>query len=111
MSVRPATGDQSGRGDLRLSKFVVPLQEVSLRAIVGTALGWEHVSVRVIGERRCPSWVEMKNVNRLFFYPHDTCVQLHPRVDRYISRPGGEFILQIWRKQDVDHELPPPEFI
>ena len=37
---------------------------------------WEHVSVAL--PSRDPTWAEMCEVKRMFFYPEEECVQFHP---------------------------------
>ena len=100
-------------GDANTGRFVVPFTATTILSVIAASgYGWDHVSVRVRGEPRCPTWAEMEHIKRLFFEPTETCVQLHPRLDRYINRSqGGKYVLHIWRRHGQDHELPPSEFM
>lgn len=69
--------------------------------------GWEHVSVSC--ENRTPSWSEMQEIKEMFWSDDETVIQFHPRKDKYINH--HPFVLHLWRKIGVDHELPPPKTI
>jgi hypothetical protein len=70
--------------------------------------GWEHVSVSVLyqnNETRCPSWLEMVLVKHLFWDDEETVIQFHPKKSRYVNE--CDTCLHLWKKTEIDHELPP----
>lgn len=69
---------------------------------------WEHVSVSVEGQKRCPTWDEMKHVKELFWRDDETVVQFHPAKADYVS--VHPYVLHMWRHRD-GHALPPKETI
>ena len=71
------------------------------------AKGWEHVSVSI--GSRCPTWDEMNLVKDLFWKDDETVVQFHPRKSEYVNKMP--YCLHLWRKADVEHELPPQIFV
>lgn len=75
-----------------------------LRVIAGVGFGWEHVSVSVDAEQRCPTWEEMDHVKRMFWDDSDCVAQLHvPRSDWINMHP---YTLHLWRQ--VGHEWARP---
>jgi hypothetical protein len=65
--------------------------------------GWDHVSVS--RKTRCPNWAEMEQVKHLFFWPHETAMQLHvPPADHVNLHP---FCLHLWRPQMQEIPRPP----
>lgn len=68
---------------------------------------WEHVSVSA--RNRCPTWGEMCFVKGLFWGDDETVIQFHPREDKYIN--NHPFVLHLWRRDDMEYQLPPDEFI
>lgn len=75
-------------------------QKGHLRVIASNDMGWDHVSVSCAD--RCPTWEEMEHVKRSFFWPHETCMQLHvPEAEHINCHP---YCLHIWRP----HALPIP---
>lgn len=78
-----------------------------LNVIASNGGGWDHVSVST--RDRCPTWEEMEYVRGLFFRPTETVMQL--------SVPRGKHInihphcLHLWRPQQCEIPLPPPEFV
>lgn len=71
--------------------------------------GWDHVSVSVPGEQRCPTWEEMCYVKSLFFRDSETVVQFHPKKEAYVS--FHPYCLHLWKRQDGEHELPPCDLV
>lgn len=85
--------------------FIVPSPtgSVDLRIIAAVGGGWDHVSVGV-GDR-CPNWLEMEHVKRLFFKDDETAFQLHvPVADHKNVHPN---CLHLWRPND-GREIPMP---
>ncbi len=78
-----------------------------LAVMVSDGLGWDHVSVST--KSRCPTWEEMCHVKDLFFEPEECAVQYHP--PRSVYRNHHKFCLHIWRDQDVEPVLPPPDTV
>lgn len=85
--------------------FLIPGIGIELRIISsGSWAGeWEHVSVST--SRRCPNWEEMCIVKNLFWDEEETVVQFHPKKSEY--RDHHPFCLHLWKKTDIDFELPP----
>lgn len=69
--------------------------------------GWDHVSVSF--SNRCPTWEEMCEVKRMFFYPEEICVQYHPAESAYVNK--HPYCLHIWRSQVDDQPVPPIRFV
>ena len=65
---------------------------------------WEHVSVSVRGQNRCPTWDEMCFVKRLFWKPSETVIQFHPCESEYVN--VHEYVLHLWRQVGVEPLLP-----
>ena len=65
--------------------------------------GWDHVSVS--WNNRCPTWDEMCEVKKLFFYPEEVCVQYHPPESEYVNQ--FPYCLHIWRCQQPGMPMPP----
>ena len=70
-----------------------------LAVIVSDGGGWDHVSVHVFGEKRCPTWEEMCAVKDLFFRDDEVVMQLHPAKSEYVNQ--HPFTLHLWRPQTV----------
>ena len=89
--------------------FCVPSKNSgrNLRVIASTDMGWDHVSVSLIS--RCPNWLEMEQIKRMFFAYDETCWQYHvPSSDHINIHP---YVLHIWRKQDFEMPMPPVEMV
>lgn len=67
--------------------------------------GWEHVSVSVPTENRCPTWQEMCFVKSLFWDTGDCVVQFHPPEREYVN--NHEFCLHLWKPTGYDIATPP----
>ena len=78
---------------------------VWLQIIASWGRGWDHVSVVVQGESRCPTWDEMCFVKGLFFEPDEVVVQYH--VDDEDKQNTHEFCLHMWQPQRVIMPRPP----
>ena len=70
---------------------------------------WEHASVCVVGERRCPTWGEMHAVKGWFWGDEETVMQLHPPKSVY--RNHHPFVLHLWRPTSTPIPLPPPDAV
>ncbi len=58
--------------------------------------GWEHVSVSIPGQRRCPPWEEMCRIKDLFWDEGDLVIQYHPPKSDYVN--NHPYTLHLWRK-------------
>jgi len=69
--------------------------------------GWEHVSISLAKEKRCPTWNEMCTIKKFFWNDEDLVVQYHPPKSKYINR--NPKVLHLWRKANSNEfcELPP----
>lgn len=56
---------------------------------------WEHISVQMRNQKRCPTWDEMCEIKDMFFGPEEVCIQYHPAKSNYINIQ--EYCLHIWR--------------
>lgn len=80
---------------------------VELRVIASSGGGWDHVSVSL--PNRCPNWIEMEFVKRLFFFSDEVAMQLHvPTSDHINFHPH---CLHIWRPHGQQIPLPPVEMV
>ncbi len=65
--------------------------------------GWDHVSVSY--RNRCPTWDEMCEVKKMFFYPEEICVEYHPPESEYVNQ--HQYCLHLWRYQREGMPMPP----
>lgn len=84
--------------------FELKFRGVRFLALVGIAYGWEHVSVSLPKRKRCPTWVEMCWIKRLFWAEHEAVIQIHPPASEYVDNHSG--CLHLWRY--TESELPRP---
>jgi hypothetical protein len=96
-----------GWGDETGGAFVVFYNGVRLAVIASNGGGWDHVSVST--SKRCPTWLEMEHVKRLFFHPDECAMQLHVPTAEHIN--VHDFVLHIWRPHDAAIPMPPREFV
>lgn len=85
-------------------RATTPPEFLQVIACDGNETGWDHVSVKVKYEDRCPTWDEMCFVKRLFFEPTEWVIQYHPAEADYVNVNPG--VLHLWRP--VNQELPKP---
>lgn len=76
-----------------------------IRTIASDGMGWQHVSVSIEGDKRCPTWDMMCAVKDLFWEPEDWIVQFHPAKSQYVNNHPG--CLHLWRPTEA--ELPKPK--
>ncbi|MCA9938724.1 MAG: hypothetical protein KC418_08780 [Anaerolineales bacterium] len=76
-----------------------------LLIIASDSAGWDHVSVRVHKQNRCPRWDEMAFVKTLFWDDEEEVMQLHPRQSQYVN--NHPYVLHLWRPQNREIPLPP----
>lgn len=72
---------------------------------------WEHVSVTIRGEDRCPTWEEMCYVKDMFWDEDEWVMQLHPPKRKNIS--FHPFCLHLWKPHEQAGIIPtpPPETV
>lgn len=90
---------------LALFRLIAAPTHATLYLIASNGGGWDHVSVTVAGEGRCPLWSEMAWVRDQFFEPGETVMQLHPPRDQYINNHA--YCLHLWRAHHQAIPLPP----
>lgn len=89
--------------------FLVPFQSYQLKCMASDGLGWEHVSVSLLGNERTPSWLAMCFVKELFWDEEDCVIQFHPAKSQYVNFHPG--CLHLWRKIGFDQPTPIPEMV
>lgn len=106
----PAILDLWGwEGDHTCGAFEVlsAIDRAPMRVIASSEGGWDHVSVSRVN--RCPNWIEMEQVKRLFFQDNETAMQLHvPASDHINNHP---YCLHLWRPQKAEIPRPPGIFV
>jgi len=75
----------SMRGDRHGAFLVQGPYGRNLRILASDGDGWEHVSVSMAADRRCPNWHEMCFVKKLFWEEDETVVQFHPKESEYVN--------------------------
>ena len=73
--------------------------------IASDGMGWDHVSVHIDGERRCPRWDEMCWLKDIFWDETDAVIQIHPAKANHVN--NHEFTLHLWRCTSTEQPLPP----
>ena len=99
-------------GDKHNGIFVVPYGgkgSGGLRVIAASDGGWDHLSVTVADERRCPTWEEMCYVKEQFLGDRAVAMQLHPPAEDNIN--CHPYCLHIWSPWFERIPLPPKEFV
>lgn len=97
-------------GDETCGVFSMPskIDGAELRIVASAGGGWDHVSVS--RRNRCPNWIEMEQVKRLFFADDETAMQLHVRPADHLSLHPN--CLHLWRPNDGrDIPLPPAAMV
>ncbi len=64
---------------------------------------WDHVSVSF--PNRCPTWDEMCEVKKMFFYSEEIAWEYHPAESEYVNM--HPYCLHIWRYQKPGMVQPP----
>jgi len=80
-----------------------------LNVIASDGEGWEHVSVRVRGQKRCPTWDEMCYVKNLFWRPEECVIQYHPPEEVYVTL--HQYVLHLWKPIGIDIPVPDPMLV
>ncbi len=102
---RLAPADGGGRRNSSCGSFVIPRNGARFCVLVSdTDGGWDHVSVTILNEERCPTWEEMCWVKSLFFKPNECVVQFHPPQDDYVN--CHPYCLHLWKPQGREMLMP-----
>lgn len=96
----PVTGST---GDAHNGAFHITLYGVTFTVIASTGDGWDHVSVSL--PDRTPTWEEMNQIKRWFFFHHETVIQYHPAAAQHINLHNH--CLHLWRPQHDPIPMPP----
>lgn len=99
-------GSDASYGNNGLFKFRIK-SGAKLTVMISDGGGWDHVSISL--KDRCPTWDEMNLIKDIFFEDHETVVQFHPKKEQYVN--DHPYTLHLWKKQGVEHELPPIIFV
>lgn len=95
----------NGAFQIRTLKF----PKVVYIVIASDGGGWEHVSVSIMGNQRCPTWDEMCFIKSLFWGPEDCVAQFHPPESDYVNHHPG--CLHLWREVGHEFSRPPAIFV
>ncbi len=101
---RLAPADGGGRRNSSCGSFVIPRNGARFCVIVSDTHGWDHVSVTILNEERCPTWEEMCWVKGLFFLPNECAIQYHPSQDNYVN--CHPYCLHLWKPQGRELLMP-----
>lgn len=90
------------------------INEYKIFCIVSDGMGWEHVSVTVVGDHqktatRCPTWEEMCWVKTQFFDDEESVMQLHPPKSQWVN--NHPYCLHLWKNKSHEIILPPSMFV
>lgn len=96
-----ASGNKDGFNGL----FNLHINGLPVRVIASDGLGWEHVSVSIIGTVNTPSWSVMCQVKDLFWDDDTWVVQFHPPKSEYVNNHSG--CLHLWRCTTDTQPTPP----
>lgn len=66
---------------------------------------WEHVSVSIIKQDRCPTWEEMCFIKNIFWKEDEAVIQIHPPKSQYVN--NHPYCLHLWRHLHDKPLLPP----
>lgn len=98
-----------GPGDDKNGMFKVFIGKVAFRVIASDGYGWEHVSVSLKNQKRCPTWEEMCAIKDMFFKPEEVVMQLHPKQSEYVNL--HPYCLHLWRPINGLMIPEPPTFM
>lgn len=77
--------------------------------IVSWGLKWEHVSVSIIDENRCPTWEEMCFIKNLIWDMEECVIQYHPPESLYVN--NHPYVLHLWKPLEEEIPMPPKIFV
>lgn len=97
-------------GDYGNGIFKVFVSGRSFFCIASSGGGWDHVSVYLCNQKRCPTWDEMCAIKNMFFNPDEAVVQYHPPESKYVN--NHPYVLHLWKPNNgVEIPMPPIEFV
>lgn len=76
-----------------------------LQVIASDGYGWDHVSVSVPGEERCPTWEEMDWVKRKFWDDAEIVLQFHIHGEAKVN--AHPYCLHLWKSHTARIHTPP----
>lgn len=76
-----------------------------IRCVVSDCEGWQHVSVSMERESKCPPWGVMCKIKELFWEDEEVVCQFHPKKSEYVNM--HPYCLHLWRCTD-GREFPTP---
>ena len=85
--------------------FFISMGKFNINCIASDNYGWEHVSISVSGELRCPTWEEACAIKSLFWDEEDIVIQYHPKKSEYVN--NHKYCLHLWRPVGVEIPVPP----
>ena len=94
----------------------IPFGPVTIRCIASWGMGWDHVSITITEQDRCPTWEEMCFAKDIFWDEDETVIQYHPaKIDTVIQYHPAKidyinchpYCLHIWKPQGVVLPVPP----
>lgn len=97
-------------GDRGNGCFKVYISGRSFKVIASNGGGWEHISVSLCNQKRCPTWEEMCAIKDMFFGAEECVVQYHPPKSEYVN--NHPYCLHLWRPNNgAEIIAPPKEFV
>lgn len=103
-SIYNSTDDEGNNG-----AFVLPKQGSKVGfyffIIASSGMDWEHVSVSIIPQMRCPTWEEMCYIKSFFWEDEEAVMQLHPPKSEWVN--NHPYCLHLWRPILKEIPLPP----
>lgn len=103
--LRVEQGRVRGPAGSRNGQAILEYGSVELAIQFSDSEGWEHVSVHVLDESRCPTWDEMCWVKEVFWQNEEAVIQLHPAKSQYVN--VHPYVLHLWRP--LSGSIPLPE--
>lgn len=105
--VRLVAAGADGGGIYRV-RPLIPGRE--LHVVASSGMGWEHVSVSVVGRKvATPNWDEMQHVRSFFWDDQDVVIQYSPRKSEHVNNHLG--CLHWWRPEGIDFPTPDKQFV
>lgn len=86
-----------------------PHKRCRMFVIATNQMGWDHVSVSIVNEKRTPTWGEMCHVKKMFWEDSECVIQYHPAEQDYVN--WHEFVLHLWKPIGVELPKPPKIFV
>lgn len=96
-----ASDDSAGNNGM----FVFTHAGMKFGVIASDKLGWEHVSVSLLGRSCTPTWEQMCFIKNMFWGEDETIVQYHPAKKDYVNM--HPYCLHLWRPTTETMPTPP----